>query len=277
MKQPVPRRCSMHAAPSLPELQKQFLAALYDGRVAGPVAAIASNGLEPAARLRIYRNSCGAIHTGALRTTYPAVFALVGEDWFDQTMRGYLRAHPSRSGNLQRFGESFADYLETLPELDMLAYLPDVARLEWLRQECVLAGDAAQVSHTAFVDTLARAADRSCITLHPSVQLLASHHPVLTIWRYAMQPSTERLTLGGEGENVVLWREDGEVAMDATDAASFACIAVLARGDTLTAAHAAAQARDTTFDLTACINSLLQHGLVAGLTPRFTCCKEDQA
>lgn len=266
----------MHAAPSLPELQRQFLAALYDGRVTGPVAAIAGNGLEPAARLRIYRNSCGAIHTGALRTTYPAVLALAGEAWFDQTMRGYRCAHPSRSGNLQRFGEGFSDYLETLPELDTLAYLPDVARLEWLRQECVLAGDAAPLSHAAFVDALARAADPSHITLHPSVQLLASRHPVLTIWRYAMQPSTARLTLGGEGENVVLWREDGEVAMEAPDAASFACIAVLARSGTLTAAHAAAQARDTAFDLAACIDSLLQHGLVTGLTPRFACCEKDQ-
>lgn len=99
----------MHAAPALPELQRQFLAALYDVGVPGPVSAIDGHGLEPDARLRIYRKSGAAIHTGALRTSYPAVLALVGEDFFDQTALGYRRARPSRSGNLQIFGDGLAD------------------------------------------------------------------------------------------------------------------------------------------------------------------------
>lgn len=266
----------MHTVPALPELQRRFLAALYGADESGPVASIAGNGLEPAARLRIYRNSCSAIHAGALRATYPAVLALVGEDYFDQTSRGYRRAHPSHSGNLQRFGAGFAEYLESLPELDTLAYLPDVARLEWLRQECVLAADAAPLSHAAFEDALARTEEPSRIILHPSVRLLASHHPVLTIWHYAMQPPAERLALTGEGENTVLWREDGEVAMDATDASSFACIASLARGDALGAARTEAQARDHAFDLASCLDSFLQHGLVTGVMPCSDSSKEVQ-
>lgn len=257
----------MHDAPALPDWQRQFLDALYDADAPGPHATFRGNGLEPEARLRIYRHSSEAIHTGAVRITYPAVLALVGEDYFDQTVRGYRRVHPSRSGNLQTFGARFAEYLETLPELRPLAYLPDVARLEWLRQESVLAADAEATAPDAFTHALANAGESLRVGLHPSVRLLASAHPILTIWRYAIQPTSERLVLDGEGEHVVLWREEGEVVMAAVDPASFACIASFVPGGMLGSAQAAAQARDPDFDLAACLSSLCRQNLIAILPP----------
>ncbi|MEW9572281.1 putative DNA-binding domain-containing protein [Rhodanobacter sp. Si-c] len=264
----------MHAVPALPEWQRQFLDALYDADAPGPRAVILGNGLEPDARLRIYRHSSEAIHTGALRITYPAVLALVGEDYFDQAVRGYRGAHPSPSGNLQAFGTRFAEYLETLPDMDALAYLPDVARLEWLRQESALAADAEPTAPDTFTNGLAHAGESLRIGLHPSVRLWASVHPILTIWRYAIQPTSERLVLDGEGEYVVLWREDSEVAMAGVDPASFTCIASLASGDTLDAAHAAAQARDPAFDLAACLASLCRQNLISAIDPFDESCEE---
>ncbi len=243
----------MHAANALPELQRRFLAALYDDAGAGPVDGIVGNGLDPAARLRIYRHSGAAIHAGALRTTYPAVLALVGEDFFEQTARGYRREFPSRSGNLQAFGDTLADYLASLPASHQYPWLPDVARLEWLRQECVLAADA-RGAGTTDRDAAARVA--------PSVRLLASAYPVLTIWGYALHPTAENLQLGDAGENVALWREDGEVAMTALDTASLACLRALVRGSGLRAAAAAGCACDARFDADACLASFARHGLL---------------
>lgn len=53
----------MHAASSLLELQRQFMAALYDPAESGPVTTIAGNGLAPEARMRIYRRSCNEVQT----------------------------------------------------------------------------------------------------------------------------------------------------------------------------------------------------------------------
>lgn len=253
------RSCSMHDAPSLLECQRQFMAALYAGDENTSVATIMGNGLEPAARLRIYRHMCEAVQTDALRTTYPAVLALVGEAFFAQCARGYRRVHVSRTGNLQDFGAGFADYLATVPEARTLPYLTDVARLEWLHQEVALAADAVPLS----VSTIGRLASTASVTLHPSVRRLASPHAVLTIFRYAVQPEGTRLQLPDTGENVVLWREDHEVAMAALDPASFACIEALARGY----GDASADAReiDPEFDLSACISSFAQHGLIASV------------
>jgi hypothetical protein len=257
----------MHDAPALLEWQQQFLDALYDVHAVGPCATFFSDGLEPDARLRIYRHSSEAIHTGTLHITYPAVLALTGVDYFDQVARGYRQVHPSRSGNLQELGARFAEYLETLPEIRALAYLPDVARMEWLRQESALAADAESATPGTFTTALENAGESLRIGLHPSVRMLTSAHPVLTIWRYAIQPTSEQLMLDGEAEHVVLWREGGEVAMAIVDPASFVCIASLARGDTLDAAHAAALARDPEFDLAACLPSLLRQNLITTIRP----------
>ncbi len=252
----------MHTAPSLLECQRRFMAALYSPDASGPVEVIAGNGLEPAARLRIYRHSCEGNQVNALRTSYPAVLAIVGGAFFDQCARGYRREYASHSGNLQVFGDCFGDYLATVPNARGVPYLSDVARLEWLRQLAVLAADAAVLPSAAFEQALARPG--STLVLHPSVQLFASHHAVLTIFRYAMAPGKDGLQLPDSGENVLLWREDGEVAMAALDAASFACIDVIAHGHALAVAHAAACAIDPAFDQPACLGTLAQRGLIVG-------------
>ena len=264
----------MHTPLSLRELQNQFLAALYDAAASGPVGSIAGNGLAPEARLGIYRHSFNETQTAALRIGYPAVLALVGEAWFDQTARSYRRAHPSDSGNLQGFGARLADYLETLPACRNLAYLPDVARLEWLRQQTILAAESKSITSDIFAQSLKSTDESLRITLHPSLHLLGSQHAILTIWRFATQPSPEKLTLDGDGENVLLWREDGKVVMAALDPASFACIATLAQGHSLQEAYADAAGFDPDFDLAMCVESLLQRGLIAGIRPFAVSCKE---
>ena len=254
----------MHTAPSLLECQRRFMAALYAPDEPGPIDAIAGNGLEPAARLRIYRHSSEETQVSALRTSYPAVLALVGEAFFDQCARGYRREYASHSGNLQTYGGHFADSLESLPAMREVPYLPDVARLEWLRQRAVLAADADALPAGSFKSALTL--PESTFTLHPSVQRLTSQHAVLTIFRYALEPGEENLQLPDAGENVLLWREDGEVAMAALDGASFACIEAIACGRTLAVANAEACMIDAAFDLHACLGSLAQRGLIARST-----------
>lgn len=257
----------MRAESTLLDLQRSFLEALFDSREAGPVDRLVGAGLDPAARLRIYRHNSEQGHLEALCTTYPAVAALVGDAFFEQTAARYRSAYPSRSGNLQAYGEHFAEYLASVASTHRLPYLGDIAHLEWRRQMAALAGEAQALTPAGLGAALAAVEGPVRLTFHPSLQRFASRHPVLEIWRYAIQPSTERLTLPESGDRVVLWRSADEVAMAGVDAASFACIDALARGDTLDAAHAAASADDPVFDLAQCISSLVKEGLITAITP----------
>ncbi len=258
----------MRVASTLLELQRSFLGALYNNREPGPADQLVGAGLDAAARLRIYRHNSEQTHLEALRTTYPAVVALVGGAFFEQTAARHRGMYPSQSGNLQAFGEHFAEFLASLEDTHRLPYLGDVARLEWLRQAAALAGEATALTPARLGAALAAVEGPVRLTFHPSLQRLASRHPVLAIWQYALQPSTERLAPPESGDHrVLLWRSADEVAMAGVDAASFACIEALARGDMLDAAHAAASAKDPGFDLAQCIVSLVKEGLVTAIAP----------
>lgn len=257
----------MPTAPALLDLQRSFIAALYGEDAPDLAGKIAGNGLPPSSRLQIYRNSSEQIHVDALRTSYPAILALVGEDFFEQAAAGYRRASASRSGNLHEFGAHFAEFLEQLPQTAHLPYLGDVARLEWRRQLSALSAEANPLSPVEFERALNDLVGPARIVLHPSLQLFSSTHPALAIWMYAINPDQERFELPSDGENIVLWRTDGEVAMASVDAASHACIEALVRGLDLNAAHVIAHAHDADFDFIACIMGLLARNLVVAAIP----------
>lgn len=256
----------MNAKPALRELQTAFLAALFDDAAPGPVDSIPGNGLTPAARLRIYRRSCNEIQTATLRTSYPAVLALVGQDWFDQAARRYRRLHPSHSGNLQGLGAHFADYLETIPAGRTLPYLTDVARLEWLRQKTILSADSQVLTFDNFMAGLDGAGESLRVGLHPCVHWLNSPYRVLTIWRFALDPRGD-LDLDDQGENVILRREDEEVVMTSVDAATLAYVTALATGESLEQASMGAATLDDRFDPAQCMNELIGHHLVTRVLP----------
>ena len=257
----------MPAACSLRELQDRFLTALYDGDRTMAAALVEGAGLDAQARVQVYRNSGTLIHTDTLRTTYPAVLALVGEDFFESAAMQYRCAHPSTSGNLQAFGSTFAAFLESLPGAQQLAYLADVARLEWLRQEVALAADITPALAAAPQEFPVSNKGALRLELHPSLRLFASPHAVLTLWRYAMAADAGRLQLPAEGEHVAMWRSGADVAMTAVDAASFVCITALLQGASIDAAASEALALDPHCDVAACIDSLLEEALVMVIHP----------
>ena len=257
----------MPAACLLRDLQNRFLAALYDGDSSAAAALVEGAGLDAEARVRVYRNSGTLTHTDTLRITYPAVLALVGEDFFESAAMQYRRTHPSHSGNLQEFGSAFAAFIESLPGAQHLDYLADVARLEWLRQEVALVADVTPIHAVALQEMYVSSKGALCLELHQSVRLFASRHAVLTLWNYATGSNGERLRLPEDGEQVVLWRSGAEVAMTTVDAASFICVAELLRGSSIDVAHSKALASNPRFDVAACIGSLLEETLVTGVLP----------
>ncbi len=116
--------------PSLRSLQTDFLNALFGAELGE-------------GRLSLYQNNVRANFADSLRSTYPAVWRLVGEDYFRHAALEFQRSHPSRSGDLVHVGRGFAEHLAALHGDDGYRYLGDVARLEWLCQETLLAAEHA--------------------------------------------------------------------------------------------------------------------------------------
>lgn len=254
----------MNTAPSLHKLQREFMAwVLGDARSAAGES-VRGNGLTPDARLGIYRNIVFNNLTATLATDYPVIKRLVGNDFFDGMAARYIREEPSRSGNLQNFGARFPEFLVCVPEAASLPYLADVARLEWARQEGLLAGsamplDPAQLAHVA-EDQQATLS----LELHPSVRLLESSYPVLDIWLFCQDPQDGHLNLNGPGQRVMLWRDGNQIAMRVIDAGMYALLSAMQHNVSLVSAHQPAIAANPDFDLNAALQILFADGVITG-------------
>lgn len=252
----------MPAPPSLSELQAGFARAMIDGAAPALLPWIGTRGIEPAARLQIYRNAILATQVASLVASFPAVERMLGVDCFDGWATRYAAWHGSRSGNLQNLGDDFADYLEARPELSGLSWLGDLARLEWLCQCTMLAADACALDALALQAALLAAGDDPLLHLLPCVHAIAAAFPVLDLWRYCESPETLAVDLAGGAQGVLLWREDGQVAMQACTPATVALVTALKDGKRVTAAVEVAHALDPHSPLDALLGPLLTRALI---------------
>jgi hypothetical protein len=151
------------------------------------------------ARFDVYRASFQANLCNALRDTYPVVNRLVGENYFDQVAHAYLRAHPSRSGDIHAFGAEFESFLAVQDSAEDFPYLPDVARLEWLAHQAFHAADAESLTIAALAELPFESYGSLCLL--PSVRLMNSEFPVHRIWQVNQESwagdSVVRLEEGG--------------------------------------------------------------------------------
>lgn len=214
---------------SLERSQREFLAAIL-----APA--------EPAhERLAIYHRGARGAHGAALEAAYPVVKRLVGSAWFAEAAARFAEAFPSRSGDLHAFGEAFARFLERYEPARELAYLPDVARLEWAVHECEQAADGASFDYAALGRIPAEALPAVRIGLRPGVRLLQSEHPVLAIWE-ANQGERDGTPARRHGPDRVLVRRN-RLAVEPVllDAATWALLEALTRGECLGEAAAACE------------------------------------
>jgi hypothetical protein len=252
----------MDTAPSLHKLQAGFARWMLGEHGSTLPDAVAGNDLAPEARLQIYRNIVFNNLTAALRTAYPAVLKLVGEEFFEGAAARYIRDYPSESGNLQDFGAQFAECLAAMSEAGGLPYLPDMARLEWLRQLAYLAADAEALEPAVLLSVPDNRQNELRLALHPSARLLESPYPILDIWGFCQRDDGERFTLGNTGQQALIWRADAQIAMQALTVEQHGFLASLMDKRTLADAHAQALRLDSDFDLGACLRWLFSMQLI---------------
>jgi hypothetical protein len=223
------------SVPRLAQLQRDFLAALVTGDNARAEALVRPGRSAAARRIDIYRNNVRSNWRGALQAAYPVVAALVGESFFAEAADRFADAEPSRSGDLHRFGPGFAAFLAAYAHAAGLAYLPDVARLEWAWHEAFHAAEHDSLDFALLAAVAPERYGKLRFGLHPSARLVRSDFPVLSIWN-AHQPGADgecRVDPGAAGERVLVFRGDLETRLFALDETGWSFLAGLARGASL--------------------------------------------
>lgn len=226
------------------DLIQSFRTGLFDGSL--PIGVTATAPDEAAARFAVYRNNVTHGLTRALARRFPVVERLVGQEFFAACARLFLRDHPPRDPRLSLWGESFPAFLQGFPPLRDLPYLPDVARLEWLRGLAYHAADMPSAPAEALIRAASDPA-RFALHLHPSVHLLRSRFAVVSIWQ-ANQPGAmppDRPLRADRAEDALILRDAADrIPVLALAPGEAAFLAALLRGETLLAAATLAEGAD---------------------------------
>lgn len=253
----------------LHELQECFAAAVVDGDVRKVAESIIEDVPGASARLGIYVNHFRVTLIDALAATFPIVQQLVGNPFFQAAARRYVREAPPAHPCLFEYGGDFPAFLERLPEARSLAYLGDVARLEWAINEAWHAPDTSPVDEGAAARLIAAGFSDLGLRLHPSCRLIASPFPVDRIWQVHQKTCRERETidLDAGGVRLLVHRREDEVGWIDLPPADFAFLDRLMMSGSLYKALTFARAVDHDFDPTAVVAALIEGGLVSSISP----------
>jgi len=255
---------------NLAELQARFAAALRgptrDGEAADPalITGIVDDGLEPAARLNLYRNNTRAMFFGALERGYPVIVRRVGDGYFQRLAAEYRDAHPSRSGDLHWIGENFPAWLAVRLAGTEYAWLADLARLEWACEEVLVAADVPAIPIEALGGVAPEVLPEMRLRLQPTLHCVSSAFPVWSVWR-ANQPDQPGDAIAADrgAEHVVITRTDDRPVLHLRPEAEVRFIAALASGACLQ--DALETSSSSVEDLPRALAWLFQNGLVVAL------------
>jgi hypothetical protein len=249
----------------LAERQRDFALALLDDTRATPRGLVGPDGLPSPRRFAVYRNNVvgGLIET--LKENYPAVHRIVGNEFFRAMAGQFATGHPPQCPIMLDYGAGFPEFIAGFEPAATLRYLADVARIERAWNEAYHAADAEPLSAN---DLLAIDQDRLArvrLALHPSLRVMQSQFPALTIWRMNIaggEPAAVDLEAGGE--DVLIIRPRAEVVVRQLPMGAAALVRTLGAGRPVVAATTAALEVTPYFDLRTMLAGLIEAGAFVG-------------
>jgi hypothetical protein len=172
---------------------------------------------------------------------------------------------PPRSPIMLDYGAGFPDFVRQFEPAATLPYLADVARIERAWTEAYHAPEVAPIDPGVFMAIAPDQLPAIQLALHPSLRLVRSQFPALTIWQMNVAdgvPAPVDVAAGGEDLLVVRPLADVEVRLIPQGSLEF--LQALADGKPVLAALEAALIASSRFDLSANLSDLLRAGAVVG-------------
>ncbi len=236
--------------------QGDFAHALRDRDCAVPHGVTSHNSDPPQQRFAIYRNNVMVGLVSALEARFPATRKIAGEDFFKGVARLFAAAQPPCSPLMMFYGDEFPAFLADFEPAREVPYLADVARLEAARTRACHAVDAKPLTPAALSGGLPDALAGMRFILHPSVEIVASDYPIVTIWAMNSGEIDLAPIIDWRGEYALVSRPGFYVEVRRLPPGAMTFLQGLGSGTALGAAAQAAFAENPSFDLAANLAAL---------------------
>lgn len=244
------------------DLQNSFIQALInDDCISGLAAHIHENNLTAKQRIQIYRNNYMITLTGALKNIFPVILRLVGENFFNATVKEFVDKKFHTNGNLNEFGESFPTFLVNFIPAKALPYLPAVADFEWVCHTAYYAMDYLPLDLSRLKAISKEKYGLIKFKLHPSHRLLEYQFPILDIWQMCQGSTAPESTIDlSAGEQKLLVIRSGlTVHMLQLSTGEFALLSAFSRESEFAEACLLALAAEPEFQIDQCLQKHLLH------------------
>ena len=217
---------------SLIAQQRAFAALLgADEPQADPAVPRPDAGRPP--RLDVYHHAYRARLVEALRSNYPVLHRVLGDEAFRELALAYLVDHPSRQPSIRWFGDRLPAWAALHPAALCHPSLVDLATMEWTLG---LSFDAADAAPVAFEDLAAWPAEEwpeARFAAHPSVTLLPLRWAIEPIWRLLTDDENAAGDEPREHEHILLvWRQGLDTQWRSLDPEEAAALADCLGGET---------------------------------------------
>lgn len=134
-------------------------------------------------QLAIYQNAYVLRLADALRSNYPALHLLLGDDDFDMLAKAYLAQTPSSTASIRWFGDRLADFMLHEAPFSACPAMSDLARFEWALRHTVDAGDTDRATLDFMQHVAAESWGGLTFDLHPSLTVLQLDWNAPAIWK----------------------------------------------------------------------------------------------
>lgn len=218
--------------------------------------------LQPGKHIEIYRNNIYATLVECLKSTYPMVEKLLGDDFFVMTAKEYIHRYPSRSGNLYEYGEYFGDFLAVYQPVHHLIYLAEVAEFEWACHKVYLAADAPTFDIQNLQTLTPTQYEQLRFTLNPASFLRKFHFPILQILDLCLTNPDETIDLNQDGTNLLILRKNLDLALLAISHEDFIFLEALQQNYTLLDALHRTQQVDQYYNLEEKLPAFIQNKII---------------
>ena len=250
-----------------PDTQTGFTSALLDPDLSVPQNIVDPEGRIAPRRFAVYRNNVTVSLIEAVKSTFPAVLALVGEVFFAEMARRFVRQTPPQSPLLFTYGRDFADFIAGFEPARGLPFLSDVARLDRAWLDAFHAADAVPFDAGELSGLDDGGLGETRFAAAPATRLVQSVFPLVTIWQAARNGEQPRFDNAPQAQWALVTRPDYAVGVQALDPAAGQFFAALIAGDTLVTAAEAALAADPGFDFAGALGLVLSSGAFCAASP----------
>jgi hypothetical protein len=221
------------------------------------------SGWQPNDGVKLHGSCTSLIEVLAAR--YPVIRCLVGQLSFRIVARRFIVSEPPRIATFASFGDNFPRFLRGQGNVASFEYVADIAELEMVRGKARRAPDVRPLAAEGLLPVRAQRLNGLHITLHPSVCLVQSRFPIVTIWENNQFDDENGMIDRWSAEAALVARPFLEVEVRRLLPGGYTFVRALSEGQTVATAVRAASAATPKFEVASNLALLIDANVIVGL------------